>query len=617
MRKMLLKAEGQGGERSEGKGRAIFSGASGAYHVLAVLFFGYFLLLAVKPLSDPDLWWHLSAGKWIWENGAIPSSDHFSHTTTGPLSDNQLMGLRGQWLGQVLFYLVYLIGGYQGLSVFRAVLIVAPFAAIYLLFVRRGLHPLLVLSTASLPLLLVILSLYYAYERPQAFSFLLALCAAGALAGLRGRSPGWRPLAALFALIMALWSNLHGMFIFGVLILAAYGGGLLLEAAYQRSARRLYLLAPLGAGVFASLANPNTHKILTSYFQGFFLRFLSGPGEKGAGGELELLEFQSLLYFYREYHFVWPLFMAAFTGVAVLVFLARCVRRKRIEPPEAFVFSLFVFFGFYYARVITMSLLVLSFFILFFLGDLGKRLRLITGVLAAVLSLALVVVTLQRTPMHLVPLSRKALVHGTYPEGAVRFLRENAIEGRMFNDLLWGGYLGWKLYPDYRVFIDGRLLDRRVFEAYSAVMAAGPGWQGKLDAYGVDFILIRAMRDERGTIFPLVLRFLDERPEGWRLVFSEGNSALFLRDGVNNGEVLKRFALPVDVLYVPILRSSENLLRNVPGHPEALLSKAVALYGLGRYAEAAGILRGLPSSPLRDSYLKRLEGTFQAPGLTR
>lgn len=617
MRKMFLSTEWRRGEKSVRPWPPLFSGAYGAYHVLALLFFVYFLLLAVKPLSDPDLWWHLSAGRWIWENGAIPSSDHFSHTTVGPLSDAQLTGLRGQWLGQALFYLVYLIGGYQGISVFRAVLIVAPFAAMYLLFVRRGLHPLLVLLTTSLPLLLVMLSLYYAYERPQAFSFLLALCAAGALAGLRGRSPGWKPLAALFALIMALWSNLHGMFIFGVLILAAYGVGLLLEAAYLRSARRLYLLAPLGAGVFASLANPNTHKILTSYFKGFFLRFFSGPAERGAAGGLELLEFQPLLYFYREYHYVWPLFMAAFAGIAVLVFLAGCVKRKRVEPPEALVFFLFVFFGFYYARVITMSLLVLCFFIFFFLEDLGKRLRLTTGVLAAVLSLALVFVTLQRTPMHLVPLSSRGLVHGAYPEGAVRFLRENAIEGRMFNDLLWGGYLGWKLYPDYKVFIDGRLLDPCAYEAYSAVMAAGPGWQGKLDAYGVDFILIRAMRDERGTIFPLVLRFLEERPEDWKLVFSEGNSALFLRDGVNNSEVLKRFALPVDVLYVPILRSSENLLRNVPGHPEALLSKAVALYGMGRYAEASGMLRRLPSSQLRDSYLKRLEGIYKPPAVTR
>ena len=35
-------------------------------------------------LGDVDAGWHVRAGRWIWEHGAIPTVDPFSHTAEGP-----------------------------------------------------------------------------------------------------------------------------------------------------------------------------------------------------------------------------------------------------------------------------------------------------------------------------------------------------------------------------------------------------------------------------------------------------------------------------------------------------------------------------------------------------
>jgi len=43
-----------------------------------------------------------------------------------------------------------------------------------------------------------------------------------------------------------------------------------------------------------------------------------------------------------------------------------------------------------------------------------------------------------------------------FPQGAVEFLAQNDVPGPILNHYNWGGYVIWKLYPRYKVFIDGR-----------------------------------------------------------------------------------------------------------------------------------------------------------------
>jgi hypothetical protein len=452
----------------------------------------------------------------------------------------------------------------------------------------------------------------YTFERPQAFTILLSFALVPLLERLR--SPGGRlPWVLLLAFMMALWSNLHGGFIFGVVMIAAFTMGVLFEAAFARKKDGLFIIIPAALGVAASLINPNSYSLLYGFLRGHLTRFISGPTGGGAiSGRVdvvgEILEYKPLWFFYEKLHFIWPLFIIAFIALAVLIVLAGYVSRRRVRLPEVFLVLAIVVFSLYYSRGAMLVLVVLPLFAVRSASDLGKQWKVATGMVGVVLCAMLVFVTIQRSPWQFRPAVPPASwVDGAYPEGAVRFIKENGIEGPMFNEFRWGGFLIWRLYPEHRVFIDGRIMSNPLLDAHMSIMMAVPGALRELDAFGVNFILVQTISRESGVIIPLVLKFLEEQPQGWRLVHMEGNSALFIRKTQRNRHVIERYGLPYKALYGPIYAEAEGILATIPWHPNAMISMAIALTGLERYADAERILKILPPSPVRDKYLRRVQ----------
>jgi hypothetical protein len=112
-------------------------------------------------------------------------------------------------------------------------------------------------------------------------------------------------------------------------------------------------------------------------------------------------------------------------------------------------------------------------------------------------------------------------IAGGFPAGAADFLQQHPVPGAMFNDYGWGGYLTWRLYPDYRVFIDGRIAiyPADVREDFVTVNNAEPGWQEVLDRRGIGLIVIRA-----GTALATVLR-----EAGWAVLYQDPHAVVFQR----------------------------------------------------------------------------------------
>jgi hypothetical protein len=71
-------------------------------------------------------------------------------------------------------------------------------------------------------------------------------------------------------------------------------------------------------------------------------------------------------------------------------------------------------------------------------------------------------------------------------------MEEQRLEGKMFNHYNWGGYLIWRLWPDYRVFVDGRtdLYGDAFLRQYLETLTARSGFQERLREYDVDFVVI-------------------------------------------------------------------------------------------------------------------------------
>src|SRR5581483_11736602 len=79
-----------------------------------------------------------------------------------------------------------------------------------------------------------------------------------------------------------------------------------------------------------------------------------------------------------------------------------------------------------------------------------------------------------------------------FPVRAVDFLEAHPPDGNVFNEYTWGGYLLYRLYPSQRVFVDGAidLYGEALTRDYLDIVNAREGWQNKLDAYSVRWVIL-------------------------------------------------------------------------------------------------------------------------------
>jgi hypothetical protein len=110
----------------------------------------------------------------------------------------------------------------------------------------------------------------------------------------------------------------------------------------------------------------------------------------------------------------------------------------------------------------------------------------------------------------------------TLPYGAADFLTREDLPPELFNSYNWGGFLIWRLYPQYRVFIDGRtdLYGGEVLEEYLKAYWASSQWREPLERYDINSIII-----ERDSIFATLLT---ESPD-WQQVYADDLAVVFVR----------------------------------------------------------------------------------------
>jgi hypothetical protein len=209
--------------------------------VAAVLLIPAVLGSSKTIFNDGDVSWHIATGQWIMTHGAIPTADPFSFTAAGtpwvPI----------EWLAEVLFASAYRVANYAGVAALVTAALMALHAIVYFnaaRWVRAALVPIVAMDFVLVPMLLA---------RPHVLTWpLLALWTWLMLrARTQDRAP---PLAA--ALVMTLWANLHGSFVFGLAIAGAFGLEALLSSPDRARALRQWLLFGL-ACVLAACINGN------------------------------------------------------------------------------------------------------------------------------------------------------------------------------------------------------------------------------------------------------------------------------------------------------------------------------------------------------------------------
>jgi hypothetical protein len=482
-----------------------------------------------QPFGLVDFWWHLKTGEILFTEGRLLRANEFSFTAPG------VPDTPHGWLAQLVFYILYRTGGLELLVVLNVLLRVAALLPVYgLVYEATDRRPRLSMLVALLPAEALAI---HGTLRPQVFSFAHFSLFLWILAEFqRGR----RNLLWLLPVLTALWVNLHGAFVLGL--------GLIVLQLLGESARRWALgprddvlsgralmqlgMALVACGV-ATLFNPDGPAIYgfvqavqsSQAVQQLVSEWQPPRINEWSGVRVFYLPFfllvTALIYDRRRLPFTqwlglvcWALFaLTALRNAMWFLLVATPVLAGALANLAVTEFPALA------RRFPTLSRLA---------GQWGGR---ATNSAAHTLALnGLVLVVLVGITVVLSPWVYPRLrSHGHLweprtPVGAMDYLQQYRVGGRIFHHQLFGDYLIWRLYPAQRSFIDGRthLFPREFVEDYLAVFN-DPHWEKRLARHDIRLLLLCKHGEEAKLI-------QSARTSGrWRPLYEDDVSVLFER----------------------------------------------------------------------------------------
>ncbi|MBZ0271980.1 hypothetical protein K8I61_08080 [bacterium] len=430
----------------------------------------------IRPLWNNDTGLHVRGGEIVWQTGRVSGVDNLSHTAPDAVFIDH------EWLARVVLYLADRAGGVTALVMLKGAIIISTFLLLWRITRENGHAAWLVLLAVGA------VTMVRVQMRPHIMSWLLI--AALLWFQKRERRDAIVPL-------LAVWANLHASVVLGLAMT-------LIWCAERAMADRRYRTWALWGGAYAlaPIANPFGAKI--------FLFMGEIRGHKDFVSE------------WNRYGVDDP---AMWTLALVFALLAFDIARRRENR---------LFDG---ARLLLLAGLSASAMrhgseaMLFIAPIAARRFSgwrvwrvprvaaaapwLIAG--AAVAGGLFLVIAREGFRIHLD-------IHAL-PVRATEFVNRHRLNGEMYNDYNFGGYLLWKTDPPLKVFVDGRLevyARGGKLDDYLRVSHGAPGWENVLDRYGVDWAIVRADRP--------IARMLDDSP-AWEMVYFDYNAAIFLRAG--------------------------------------------------------------------------------------
>jgi hypothetical protein len=473
--------------------------------------------------ADGDPSRHIRHGQAILAQHDVIRNDPFSFTKPG----KPFVGF--EYGSQVLLTLGHELGGTAGMAVLATLVIAGTLALLLWWLLRRGVDPLLAIATV---MSVAILTNIHWLARPHVFSWPLTT---GLLAMLEAeRLPRWPWFAALFVF----WVNLHGAFVFGWILIGMYIAGHIAEWWFTTDptvkraerTRALALVPILAVTVLASVLNPYGWHLPQHVVQ-----FFGDPWLRRLTQEFQSPDFHS--------YDLYPFLLALLGLMALLAF------RPRPRWTHLMVILGSVGMALLAQRNIVQFGLIAVPLVALDLNDWWNR-RIGAGKFAtnfkAAATTGLTWPWVALTTIMLVGLAlsrgrigdRELIPDGfspvRFPVTAVAEARKAGVEGRIFNEFIWSGYVLYA-WPEMKVFIDGGsdFYGGELLRTHRDIMNLQTGWRDSLDAYRIDLTMTatgRPITEELLRDPQWVPRFCDSTA----VLLSRGNAVVPL-DSVSRG----------------------------------------------------------------------------------
>ncbi|MEW5684392.1 MAG: hypothetical protein AB1942_05705 [Pseudomonadota bacterium] len=447
-----------------------------------------FATMALRPgiLDDGDTYWHLAVGAWMLEHRQVLDHDIFSFTAAG------VRWISHEWLSEVLMAGAWRLGGWSGL----VVLFAGAAASAFGLQARAMARYLPPLSLALALSLAFALSARGLLTRPHVLA--LPLMVGWTVAMMRAREADRAPHPAL-ALLIVLWANLHGSFIFAFALAGAFGLEALIAApaaSRWRVVRRWGLFGMLCA--VAAAATPHGAAGLIHPFT------ITGMKTLGVIDEWRPTAFGKLGPF--EIALLTTVFVCLYRGVkvppvrlALLVLLTHmALQHQRHQAVLAMVAPLLL------AEPIAVALA----------GRAARQVR--TGALAPLLALALLGAATARLALPIVRGDGE-----NTPVTALGKVPPRLLAQPVLNSYGFGGHV---ILAGGKVFIDGRadMYGDAAVVRYIDLLAGRPAAvEAAFARYPIAWTLL-----EPGA---KLVKVMDARP-GWRRLYADRYAVIHVRE---------------------------------------------------------------------------------------
>jgi tetratricopeptide (TPR) repeat protein len=568
---------------------------------LIAIALAYAFLAGLHTVSETDLGWQMATGRYIVQHHQIPSTTLFTYTVPG-----------SPWIyppfSGVIFYLLYLIGGYSALSWFSALACTATVA----LAVWRGGR-----VTAALAILAVPAIAFRTVPRADLFTTVLF---AAVLVLLARYYEGHPVRLWLLPVLMLLWVNLHHGFVAGLALLGAYVFSevcnmLFADRRAASLARLRKALPGLFAAAVATFVNPwglGIYRALSR--QDKVTQPLSDFIGEWSSVHFNSLALRQALTPRDPASTDW--WMLALAVIAILV----CVWKMR--PGPAILLAGLLYESIQHIRfqaIFAVLVVVLGGSLLPRLAELlsPRRvdppdsqepkplpLRISPSPVFGVAIFALFLVLAGLRSYDLVS-NRYYLESGQlyffgpgeswwFPERAMNFLESEHLPANLFHDYNVGGFLTWRVGTQYSDFADGRFIPfaGAVFSQQKLLLATPPDsavWQEAANRWNINTILYSLSRYAGLGSFPL-----DDycHSTKWKPVYLDDVSILFVRNRPEYAERLSRLAVRCDTAhFTPPPAALGNSWRARAERFNFLMNSASIYYLLSRDTDAFSALQ--------------------------
>jgi hypothetical protein len=415
--------------------------------------------------------------------------------------------LNHEWLSELPFYLSFKAMGLRGVLATYYVVLLLIFGGVYYRACRAGDN---CKNAIVVTILGVMLGFVSFGPRVLLFGWLCMIALLLLLDHFRHTGKKLWAVAPLFAL----WINLHGSWIFGLVVLLVTIAAGMVRGEWGRVVARRWspcelkkLLIALAASIVALFLNPFGYRLVLYPFDLLF---------RQTSNMRYVQEWQSVNFSYAN----GKVAMVTLLGLVA----AACLSRRRWRLDEAALVAFALWSGLSHVRLLFFAGLILPPLLArhLTLFPPHERKRDKPWLNAAVIAAVVCVVAYFHPP----EARLQQEVTSQYPTAALEFMQQQHVSGRIFNSYKFGGYMEWYT-PGLKAFIDGRadiFVYNGTFDNYRKITDIEDAFD-LLDKYDIHYVLYESKTP---------LSYLLDHSRDWQLVYGDSVAKLYRRVSGSN-----------------------------------------------------------------------------------